>query len=160
MIWKVVMDKALSQSLEDYLEAIYIISLDNKVVRVKEVAGFLDVRTPSVVDAVGKLTENGLVYHEKYGYLDLSDEGNKLARKIHLKHEKIYKFFKDVLIVSDEVSKKDACKIEHYISKETMDHMIGFIKFIESCPDGYPEWLKHFKYFLKHGKRPQECRRK
>jgi len=160
MIWKVVMDKALSQSLEDYLEAIYIISLDNKVVRVKEVAGFLDVKTPSVVDAVGKLTENGLVNHEKYGYLDLSDEGNKLARKIHLKHEKIYKFFKDVLIVSDEVSKKDACKIEHYISKETMDHMIGFIKFIESCPDGYPEWLKHFKYFLKHGKRPEECRRK
>ena len=83
------MDKALSQSLEDYLEAIYIIGLDNKVVRVKEVAGFLDVRPPSVVDAVGKLTENGLVNHEKYGYLDLTDEGNKLARKIHLKHEKL-----------------------------------------------------------------------
>ena len=90
----------------------------------------------------------------------MSDEGNKLARKIHLKHEKIYKFFKDVLIVSDEVSKKDACKIEHYISKETMDHMIEFIRFIESCPDEYPEWLKHFKYFLKHGKRPEECRKK
>ena len=154
------MGKALSQSLEDYLEAIYIISLDNRVVRVKEVAGFLDVKTPSVVDAVSKLTENGLVNHEKYGYLELSVEGDKVARRIYLKHEKIYKFFKDVLIISDEVSKKDACKIEHYISKETLDHMVRFIKFIESCPDGYPEWLKHFKYFLKYGKRPKECRRK
>lgn len=148
------MKKVLSQSLEDYLEAIYIIGLDNKVVRVKEVAGFLDVKTPSVVDAVGKLTENGFVSHEKYGYLELTTEGSKLARKIHLKHEKIYKFFRDVLLVGEEVSRKDACKIEHYISKETMDHMIEFIRFIESCPNGYPEWLKHFKYFLQHGQRP------
>ncbi len=155
-----VINKILSQSLEDYLEAIYIISLDNKVVRVKEVAEFLDVRTPSVVDAIGKLTENGLVNHEKYGYLELSVEGNKLARKINLKHEKIYKFFKDVLLVNDEVSKKDACKIEHYISKETMDHMVRFIKFIESCPRGYPEWLEDYKYFLKHGKRPEKSGRK
>ncbi len=154
------MANKLSQSLEDYLEAIYIIGLDNKVVRVKEIAGFLDVKTPSVVDAVNKLTESGLVSHEKYGYLELTKEGSKLAGRIYLKHEKIYKFFKDVLIVSEEVSKKDACKIEHYISKETMDHMIKFIRFIESCPEGYPEWLKHFKYFLEHGKRPEECRKK
>ncbi len=150
----------LSQSLEDYLEAIYIIGLNNKVVRVKEVACFLDVKTPSVVDAVSKLTESGLVSHEKYGYLDLTKEGSKFAGMIYLKHEKIYKFFKDVLIVSEEVSKKDACKIEHYISKETMDHMIEFIRFIESCSEGYPDWLKHFKYFLEHGKRPEECWRK
>lgn len=154
------MKKTLSQSLEDYLEAIYIISLDNKVVRVKEVSGFLDVKTPSVVDAINKLTENGLVNHEKYGYLELTGEGKKLARKIHLKHEKIHKFFRDVLLVSEEVSRRDACKIEHYISKETMDNMIEFIRFMESCPNEYPEWLKHFEYFLQNGKRPEECRKK
>ena len=60
------MKKMLSQSLEDYLEAIYIIGFDNKVVRVKEVSEFLDVKTPSVVDAINKLTGNGLVNHEKY----------------------------------------------------------------------------------------------
>ena len=40
--------KKLTQSLEDYIEAIYVINLTNKVVRVKEVAEFLDVKTPSV----------------------------------------------------------------------------------------------------------------
>ncbi|MHB1254114.1 MAG: hypothetical protein ACYCZ1_08095, partial [Candidatus Humimicrobiaceae bacterium] len=44
----------LSHCLEDYLEAIYIINIDRKVVRVKELAGFLKVKTPSVVDAVSK----------------------------------------------------------------------------------------------------------
>ena len=151
------MVKKLSQSLEDYLEAIYIIGLDNKAVRVKEVAGFLEVKTPSVVDAVSKLTGAGFVSHEKYGYLELTGKGMERAKKIYLKHEKIYKFFKDVLNVSDEISKKDACKLEHYISRETMDNMIKFTKFIDTCPSGYPDWMNHFKYYLEHGKRPNEC---
>ena len=151
------MAKRLTQSLEDYLEAIYVIGLDNKVVRVKEVAGFLEVKTPSVVDAVSKLTEAGLVQHEKYGYLELTRQGTERAKTIHLKHEKIFKFFRDVLSVSDEISKKDACKIEHYISRETLDNMIKFIKFVDTCPSGYPDWMKHFKYYLQHGKRPSEC---
>ena len=151
------MAKKLTQSLEDYLEAIYIIALDNKVVRVKEVAKFLEVKTPSVVDAVSKLKEAGLVEHEKYGYLELTEKGIYSAKKINTKHEKIYKFFRDILNVSDEVSKKDACKIEHHISRETMDNMVQFIKFIDTCPSGYPDWMKHFKYFLKYGKRPQDC---
>ena len=111
--------KKLSQSLEDYLEAIYIISLDSKVVRVKEVAKFLEVKTPSVVDAIGKLQERGLVTHERYGYLELPDKGSNLAKGIYNKHKKVAQFFNTVLGVSDETSKKDACLIEHYISKET-----------------------------------------
>ena len=154
------MVKKLTQSLEDYLEAIYIIGLDNKVVRVKEVAHFLEVKTPSVVDAVNKLKEAGFVQHEKYGYLELTRQGIEQAKKIHIKHEKIYKFFRDVLGVSDEVSKKDACKIEHHISRETMDNMVQFIKFIDTCPSGYPDWMKHFKYYLQHGERPSECTKK
>ena len=153
------MAKKLTQSLEDYLEAIYIIGLENKVVRVKEVAKFLEVKTPSVVDAVSKLKEAGFVQHEKYGYLELTKKGIQGAKKIHTKHEKIYKFFRDILNVSDEISKKDACKIEHYISKETMDNMIKFIKFTDTCPGGYPDWMTHFKYYLKHGERPSDCKK-
>jgi DtxR family transcriptional regulator, Mn-dependent transcriptional regulator len=53
----------LSHCLEDYLEAIYIINIEKKVVRVKELAEFLKVKTPSVVDAVSKLAKKGLVSH-------------------------------------------------------------------------------------------------
>ena len=44
--------KKLTQSMEDYIEAIYVLSLTYKVIRVKEIAKFLDVKTPSVVDAI------------------------------------------------------------------------------------------------------------
>jgi len=152
--------KKLSQSLEDYLEAMYVISLTSKVARVKEVAKFLKVKTPSVVDAIGKLTEKDLVVHEKYGYLELTKKGMSRAKSIYRKHEELYKFFNEVLGMSPEISSRDACKIEHYISKETLDRMVKFIKFIETCPEGYPEWLKSFNYYVKHGKRPKSCKKK
>ncbi len=149
--------KKLTQSMEDYIEAIYVISLTSKVIRVKEIAKFLNVKTPSVVDAVGKLTERGLVIHEKYGYLELTDKGYELAKEVNDKHKNIYKFFNEILGVSDSISKKDACNIEHYISKEVMDRMIKFTKFVDTCPEGYPEWLKHFNYYAKHGRRSKNC---
>ncbi len=149
--------KKLTQSLEDYLEAMYVIGLNSKVVRVKEVAGFLNVKTPSVVDAIGKLTKKGLVAHEKYGYLELTGEGYRLAKEVYSKHEKLYKFLKDILGVSNATSKKDACNIEHYISKEAMEKLMKFTRFIDTCPEGGPIWLKNFNYFSKYGHHPKSC---
>ncbi|MDD3819448.1 MAG: metal-dependent transcriptional regulator [Actinomycetota bacterium] len=145
----------LTQSLEDYLEAIYVISLTGNVARVKEVAEFLDVKTPSVVDAIGKLSEKGLVVHEKYGYLELTDKGCKIAEEVYDKHKKIYKFLNEILGVSNSTSKKDACNIEHYISKEAMTKMIKFSEFVDTYPGGYPKWLKDFNYYVKHGHHPE-----
>jgi DtxR family Mn-dependent transcriptional regulator len=145
----------LTQSLEDYLEAIYLISLTSKVVRVKKVSEFLDVKMPSVVDAIGKLSEKGLVAHEKYGYLELTDKGYEIAEEVYGKHEKIYKFLNEILGVSTSASKKDACNIEHYISKETMTKMIKFSEFVNTSPAGYPQWLKNFYYYAKHGRHPE-----
>lgn len=150
----------LSQSLEDYIEAIYVVSLSNKVVRVKEIAKFLDVKTPSVVDAVGKLTNRGFVNHEKYGYLELTDEGYRRAKEVYGKHKELYKFLTAVLGVSNDTSKEDACNIEHYISKEAMKKMIKFTRFIDTCPEGNPPWLKNFNYYAKYGRHPSSCCKK
>ncbi|MCD4670929.1 MAG: metal-dependent transcriptional regulator [Actinomycetia bacterium] len=147
----------LTQSMGDYLEAIYVEGLEKKVVRVKDIAKFLNVKTSSVVDAVGKLTDRGLVIHERYGYLELTKKGTGVAKSIYKKHKELYKFFYEVLGISPEVSARDACKFEHYISKETLDRIVKFITFIETCPEGYPVWLESFNYYAKHGKRPETC---
>ncbi|MDD3519658.1 MAG: metal-dependent transcriptional regulator [Actinomycetota bacterium] len=142
----------LSASLEDYLEAIYLINQDKKVVRVKEVAEFLDVKTPSVVDAVSKLSEKELVIHEKYGYLTLSKKGNEAAKIIYNKHEQIFKFLNEVLGMDEEISQKDACALEHHISKTSMEKMIQLMKFLESKPDEYEKWISDFNDFIKSDK--------
>ena len=150
----------LTQSMEDYLEVIHILSLEKKAARVKDVAKSLNVKTPSVVDAVGKLAEKGLVVHEKYGYLELTKKGANRAKNIYRKHKELYKFLSEVLGMNPEISASDACKIEHYISKETLERMVKFLKFIETCPEGYPEWLKSFHYYAKYGERPESCKKK
>lgn len=145
--------ETLSQCLEDYLEAIYIINLNKKVVRVKEVAEFLNVKNPSVVDAISKLAEKGFVTHEKYSYLNLTKKGVESAKGVYKKHGDIYKFLNKVLGMDNDTSEKDACGIEHYISRKTLDKIVKLMEFLETSPEGYPEWLKNFNHFIEYGKR-------
>jgi len=145
--------ETLSQCLEDYLEAIYIINLNKKVVRVKEVAEFLKVKNPSVVDAISKLAEKGFVIHEKYSYLNLTEKGVESAKGVYKKHGEIFEFLNKVLGMDIDTSEKDACGIEHYISRKTLDKIVKLMEFLETSPEGYPEWLKNFNHFIKHGKR-------
>jgi DtxR family Mn-dependent transcriptional regulator len=145
--------ETLSQCLEDYLEAIYIINLNKKVVRVKEVAEFLNVKNPSVVDAISKLAEKGFVIHEKYSYLNLTEKGVESAKGVYKKHGEIFEFLNKVLGMDIGTSEKDACGIEHYISRKTLDKIVKLMEFLETSPEGYPEWLKNFNHFIKHGKR-------
>jgi len=151
--------ETLSQCLEDYLEAIYIINLNKKVVRVKEVAEFLNVKNPSVVDAISKLAKKGFVIHEKYGYLNLTEKGVKSAKGVYKKHGEIYKFLNNVLGMDNDTSEKDACGIEHFISRKTLDKIVKLMEFLETSPEGYPEWLANFNHFIEYGKRLETSRK-
>jgi len=138
----------LSHTLEDYMEAIYLIIRQKKVARVKEIAEFLNVKTPSVVDAITKLRDMDLIEHEKYGYLNLTDKGKKRAELIYYKHKQIYKFLNQFLGMDDVLSEKDACGIEHHMCTQTLEKITKLMEFIESSPEGYPEWLKRFNNFI------------
>lgn len=149
--------KALTPSLEDYLEAIWVTSLKEKVVRVKNIVKRLNVKTASVVGALKILADKGLVIHERYGYVELTQQGIDRAKKIYERHETLTKFFHEILGIEFESAVKDACQVEHYLNKDTMERIVKFIKFIETCPEGEPLWLSRFRYFVKHGEHPEKC---
>lgn len=115
----------LSQSLEDYLEAIKILKEEKKVIRVKDISGFLKVKNPSVVAALNILAKNGYVKHEKYGYVEFTAKGEKKAEQIYKKHRVIVKFLNRNLQIPIDIAKKDACKIEHVISSETYEKILA-----------------------------------
>ncbi len=118
----------LSKSLEDYLEAIYLISLDKNVVRVKSVVAKMDVKTASVIGALKKLEAKGYIEHERYGYIELTEEGKVRAANIYDKHSKLLYFLNKILGVREEIAEKDACNMEHYISDDTFEKLIEFIE--------------------------------
>ncbi len=150
----------LTASLEDYLEAIWVTGLEKKVVRVKDIVKCLNVSSASVVGAIKTLAQKGLVLHERYGYVEVTNEGASVAEKIYEKHKTLSKFFHEILGVDLKTAAKDACQIEHHIDKKTMERIVEFIRFIDTCPEGEPLWLSSFHYFAKHGERPEHCERR
>jgi DtxR family Mn-dependent transcriptional regulator len=147
----------LTSSMEDYLKAIWIIALENKVTRVKDIAKYLSVKTSSVANAIKVLSENQMVHQEPYGYIELTQKGVLMAKEIYERHKTLYKFFHGILGVDPKVADKDACEIEHHIHRKTLGRMLQFIKFVETCPEGEPLWLSSFHYFVKHGEKPEHC---
>ncbi len=125
----------LGQRMEDYLEAILVISKDNKVVRVTDVAKKLGVKKPSVVVALKKLKEQGLIIQERYGYIELTDEGKKVAEEIYKRHVTLLSFFTKVLGIPEEQAEQEACVMEHYLSQESLDKLESFVERLKKkCP--------------------------
>jgi DtxR family Mn-dependent transcriptional regulator len=115
------MSKKNSESAENYLEAILILKSEDKVVRVKDISQRVNVSMPSVHTALHVLEERGFIRHEKYGYVELTDKGEREARNIYTTHVLLAEFFTRVLGVPSQIAQKDACRIEHIISSETLD---------------------------------------
>lgn len=118
----------MTESLEDYLETIYVISRDKKVTRVKEISERMGVKKPSVINALRELKIRNFISQEKYGYILLTGEGVREAQGILKKHRVLKKFLMDVVGVSERSAENDACKMEHVISGETMKKISMMVK--------------------------------
>jgi DtxR family Mn-dependent transcriptional regulator len=140
---------ALSASLEDYLEAIWILGLAGNEVRVKNIGELLDVKNPSVVGALKTLSERDLVTHERYGYVELTGQGATLAREVYRKHRTLAEFFNKVLGVDIDTATQDACAVEHHVSRDTLDRIALFVEFAEGHSNEESPCLERFQSYLK-----------
>jgi len=151
------MEKEQSASMEDYLEAIALLSEVDKAVRVTEISKALGVKKPSVTSALTKLAQDGLIEHERYGQAKLTVKGERIAQDVFHRHETLRHFLTEILKVNAEIAAKDACKMEHTVSPVTMEKLAKFVEFVLNRPQGEPEWLKNFNYYFEHGELPEEC---
>lgn len=140
--------KQQSASMEDYLEAIAILSTEGKVVRPNQISRQLDVKKSSVTSALKKLTAGGMVVHEPYGYVELTREGKKLAEGVIRRHRVLTRFLTEVLDVDEKIAEQDACKIEHMISPTSTERLIKFLEFVEACPLGKTRSPERHAYYL------------
>jgi DtxR family Mn-dependent transcriptional regulator len=138
----------LSKSLEDYLEAVYMVAEKKRIVRVKDLIKMLDVKTASVIGALKKLEQRGLVEHEHYGYIELTPEGKKKAIRIYEKHTVLIRFLTEFLKVNKKTAEGDACLMEHCISDETFSKIIQLIRLLETEPGKIPSWFKELTAYM------------
>ncbi|MDR1411049.1 MAG: metal-dependent transcriptional regulator [Spirochaetaceae bacterium] len=112
----------MTQSLEDYLEMVGFLS-DEGDVRVTDIASRLGVSKPSVLTALKTLEDRGLLEHERYRSVTLTERGKEAAAEIRGRHDFLTIFLKDVLGVSPDIAEQDACRMEHVLSGETLEKM-------------------------------------
>lgn len=110
------------ESSENYLEAILILGMRRPVVRSVDVANFLGYKKPSVSVAVKKLRESGDLEVSPEGYLNLTKSGRRTARMIYERHVMLSDWL-EYLGVDPEIAIRDACRMEHVISKESFKAM-------------------------------------
>ena len=129
----------MTKSLEDYIEVVYVLIQEKRRARVRDIAGKLKVKMPSVVKAIGELKKLGLVTQEPYGDVELTAKGRRIATIILNRHNKIRDFLM-LIGVSKRIADKDACQMEHIISVETFDRIRDFLrKNKATSPDEVPE---------------------
>ena len=109
---------SLQESGEMYLETIYILSKKSDNVRSLDVAEYMGFSKPSVSRAVSLLKKGEYITADKMGFLHLTEKGKSVAETMFERHTLLTAFLEKIG-VEKETASKDACKIEHHISKET-----------------------------------------
>lgn len=147
----------ITTAMEDYLEAIFTLDRDKKVARVKDIAQKLNVKMPTVTSMLKTLNKKGLVEYERYEYIKLTEEGAEIGREVRKKHDILREFLSSILKIDDQIAESDACKMEHDLSAATLNSLVDFMEFIQTCPRAGESWLEHFNEFRLHGHRPDTC---
>lgn len=110
----------VTESAENYLETILMLSKDHPVVRSVDVAEELGFKKSSVSVAMKNLRENGQITVTKEGYIYLTESGREIAEMIYERHELLSSWLTK-LGVDSGTAARDACRIEHVISKESFE---------------------------------------
>lgn len=117
----------LSANMEDYVEAVLFCANKEGLARVSDIRDLLGVKTPSVTGALKLLAQNGYVIHQPYGGVQLTPKGRRAAEDVKKRHAILSRFLTQVLGVTPKTADMDACKMEHAVSRETLEKLHTYL---------------------------------
>jgi DtxR family Mn-dependent transcriptional regulator len=131
-------EKTVSNQAEEYLEAIY--RLESKVgfARTMELSKELGVVPGSITNTIENLERKGLVIHEPYKGVKLTDNGRKIASSILRRHRLAERLLTDILHLDWSEVHDPACKLEHALSPEILKPLEKALGHPKRCPHGNP----------------------
>lgn len=133
----------LSPSMEDYLEEIYRFSLFPGTVRVTDISNKLQVALPSVTKALYKLRDQNYIKYERYGEIQLTDQGKSYGCYLVSRNQLLQEFL--ALIGSKCNYAAEAEAMEHYLSTETIEAihvLVEFMRYDQSWNNAFADYRK------------------
>lgn len=152
------MAKKLSATLEDYLGVVLRFQRQKHYARVSDIASTLGVAKSAVTAALQSLSAKGLLNYQSYEPVTLTQEGEKQAEEILLRHRVIFDFLKNVLALEARQAESIACEMEHAITAPALEKFVCFLAFVGTRPAKGKMWLKEFQAFARNGADGRTCR--
>lgn len=129
----------LSPAIEDYLKAIYKLQAEgDETVSTSVLAQALDISAASVTNMAKRLAKMGLVEHESYKGVTLTEAGEKIALEIIRHHRLLELYLKEVMDYSWEQLHEEAERLEHHISEEFESKLDELLGHPTRDPHGHP----------------------
>ena len=117
----------IPKSLQEYIKTMYVLKKQNGNIRVTDIADKMNCSKPSVNKALNNLKDTGLIHYETYGTIELTENGEELAKKLLEAYDIVYLFLKDVLNLQADEAKNEAEKIKSAISDNTINGLARYV---------------------------------
>ncbi len=127
-----------TQSIEDYLKAIFDIQKSNVRVTTNAISEKLNVAPASVTSMIKKLSAKKLITHKKYQGVKLTKAGEKIALEIIRHHRLIELYLAEALGVPWDQVHEEAEKWEHVLSEDLENRMDRVLGYPTRDPHGSP----------------------
>lgn len=136
-------ESTMSASIEEYLEWIYRLSKEQDEVTTTDVARSVKVSPASVTGMLKRLAERGLIVHEKYHGITLTEQGRQVALTTIRRHGLLECLLVDVLGLPWHAVDEIAGKMEHHITPEVEERLQHVLGHPRTCPHGQPiNWVE------------------
>ncbi len=127
-----------SRSVEDYLKAVYSLNEKGEAAGTSQLARVLDVQPASVSGMIRRLDQDGLVVHEPYRGVRLTEAGTIVALGVVRRHRIIESFLVQRLGFASSEVHEEAERLEHAASDRLVERMAEALGNPRADPHGAP----------------------
>lgn len=131
-------DTSLTQSVQDYLKAVYHLGQSGKTVGTNELAHQLAVAPASVTGMLKRLSKDGYIRYTPRVGAALTSKGLEVALEIIRHHRLLESFFVQRLGMNWAQAHEEAETLEHFISEELENLIDAAMGHPETDPQGAP----------------------
>jgi len=130
-------EKVTSQT-EEFLESIYRLQERNGIARTSELVKMLKVVPGTVTNTVERLEKRGLVIHETYKGVRVTEKGRSIALRVLRRHRLSERLLTDILRMKWNQVHDAACILEHGVTEEVAKSIEKVLGWPQTCPHGNP----------------------
>src|SRR5579864_4641423 len=131
-------NKAPSEVVSRYLEAIYYMWAEKEPLRSARLADWLGVTRPTVAVALRRMTRDGLVRMNGRKEIDLTAGGMRAAESVVRRHRIMERWLTDGLGLDWVTADAEAARLEHAVSDVVEQRLYEVLGRPATCPHGNP----------------------